>query len=989
MKKLLLIFSIFTITTLPAFGGKRDNCENAVIFSNVSDWPAEYKQKANDFLDTPLDKSFESEYFTGVGCKAVCKAGQKLSDCVTPKENKDECARLFAEQKMKDEYTQQFQQELCGYIPEDEKSDPRNMKQDNKISYWIEYKKNYDTNNTPKTASTGTTSAETITVTGTVLYDDGEPATGTIVQQISNPDNATTVDIDGKFTLENISKGEKIKIHMMTYKDEEIIASTTPIEITLESGNTTLNEAIIIACKPNNEVKNGTSHNKKCYPTECQTGYYLADSNDKPFSFPDGCLAPNGQIDFDSCPQILTDCWDEDNNTFVTSRKCALNTLKCKKLKQCNETDKTALESNGASKTGIKESTNTCIALECKCGYDLNNGECVKWAEKAPCDDKNEPKLPKNAASGKKMCDDKGKAYCEIGTCNDGFKVSENKKSCISTRGDACDATAVDKNATAGVQKMVDGKMTCVITDCARGFKPNKDGTKCVAGELSEEDSQARINELRDNAKAMKDKEQSTANKLLGAAGIGATGIGGMQMMSAMAEEKSDADAERAMRAYLATFHCEYGGGKNIAGGKTDIELPGGNELINLYSEYVNLANDIKVRKTALDMRPGIESEPILDAATSGLYDDVAVGKTTGAYTSLARALMDPTGEDAKKWQEQKQSTADQKKTGMITAGVGAAGSLIGNLAINSGDSKKNKVDEILDKYKGKKNEPVAEAGTLTENMSQANESNAPVVTSDIPTDNLQERNIAQSIEISEGTTKTLTMPVSKMFDNKNKLTNIAETEISKLLNKITGDACLLATEYRHDREDFDTFYPRVKELEKHLLSELSEIKDKSTQIDPTSSIIGAGECASTNNDCPKVTILLKCIKKDKIIPSNTAETEWQELKDNEYATLGDTIYQSSTHDTYKEYLTRAENACKTAKGAWENKRRVFTYIPNTAGTYNTYFHPVCKFNTEDQSPGSTRCKKMCDNEKIKCTQGGAFGHGNYTSCLILAPETN
>lgn len=219
------------------------------------------------------------------------------------------------------------------------------------------------------------------------------------------------------------------------------------------------------------------------------------------------------------------------------------------------------------------------------------------------------------------------------------------------------------------------------------------------AGELSESDSLAKIDELRDNATAMRDKEQSTANKLLGTAGIGATGIGGMQMASAMAEENADADAERAMRAYLATFHCNYGNTKNIAGGERDVELPGGNELINLYSEYVNLANDLKTRKTALDMRPGIESESILDAATSGLYDDVAIGKTSGAYTSLARALMDPNGADAAAWAAQKEETADKKKTGMITAGIGAAGSLIGNLAINSGKDKQNKVDEILNKY--------------------------------------------------------------------------------------------------------------------------------------------------------------------------------------------------------------------------------------------------------------------------------------------------
>ena len=63
---------------------------------------------------------------------------------------------------------------------------------------------------------------------------------------------------------------------------------------------------------------------------------------------------------------------------------------------QCEDKDKKELEKNGASETGIKDGT--CIALECKCGYDLNDGKCDKWND-APSDDVNEPQLPKNATS--------------------------------------------------------------------------------------------------------------------------------------------------------------------------------------------------------------------------------------------------------------------------------------------------------------------------------------------------------------------------------------------------------------------------------------------------------------------------------------------------------------------------------------------------------------------------------------------------------------
>ncbi len=210
-------------------------------------------------------------------------------------------------------------------------------------------------------------------------------------------------------------------------------------------------------------------------------------------------------------------------------------------------------------------------------------------------------------------------------------------------------------------------------------------------------EQEQKLTELRENAQAMKDKEQSTENKLLGAAGIGATGMGAMEMASAMAEQQADQDAEAAMRAYLATFSCKYGN-TTVTGGTQNAEIPGGNELINLYSEYVNLANDLKVRKNALGLKPGIESESILDSATAGLYDDVSVGKTSGAYTSLARALADPTGEDAQKWKAQQEQTAEKLKKGAITAGIGAAGSLVANLAINA-NSAKEKSDEIKRKY--------------------------------------------------------------------------------------------------------------------------------------------------------------------------------------------------------------------------------------------------------------------------------------------------
>ncbi len=187
------------------------------------------------------------------------------------------------------------------------------------------------------------------------------------------------------------------------------------------------------------------------------------------------------------------------------------------------------------------------------------------------------------------------------------------------------------------------------------------------------------IQELRDKADAAHERENSMANKMLGAAGIGATGIGGMMLMQGLSEQKADDNAEEQMAAYLSTFMCRYGDGR-AKGGESDIELPGANALLPLYSEYVTLANETKAMKTELDLKPGIESESILDNAASGLYDDENSGKTSGAFASLARALQNPDGEDAKKWAEQTEKASKNIKTGAITAGAGAVGGLVGHI---------------------------------------------------------------------------------------------------------------------------------------------------------------------------------------------------------------------------------------------------------------------------------------------------------------------
>lgn len=306
-----------------------------------------------------------------------------------------------------------------------------------------------------------------------------------------------------------------------------------------------------------------------------------------------------------------------------------------------------------------------------------------------------------------------------------------------------CNPDELDEiNATAGKTIMLDDMLVCNPSGCKNGFNLNKTnpeyntcdedsalennddteeieeekeeteedlqeddlagaGLKPVTPRLSQQESEQKVGELRDNYNAMKENEQSFANRMLGAASMGSMGIGGMMVASSLSEQKSDADAEQDMAAYLETFRCDYGAGRNIKGGESNIELPGASELIPLYSEYVSLANDLKLRKEQLGLKAGIEAEKILDSATTGLYDDVSTGITGGAYASLARALQNPDGEDAKLWAAQKEKTAKNLKTGAITAGVGAVVGIAGNVLINH--KVKNNANEIVTRYESMK----------------------------------------------------------------------------------------------------------------------------------------------------------------------------------------------------------------------------------------------------------------------------------------------
>ena len=220
--------------------------------------------------------------------------------------------------------------------------------------------------------------------------------------------------------------------------------------------------------------------------------------------------------------------------------------------------------------------------------------------------------------------------------------------------------------------------------------------------------------ELNENLDAMRETEQSFENRMLGGATMGATGIGGQMLASGLAEQSADDTAAMDMNAYLATFKCDYGMGLNINGGETNITLPGANILLPLRNEYIELATRLRQAKESLGLPLGIESVEILDPTDANLYDNAAVGVTD--YT------LDTAAERAASTE-----TDEKIQTGAITAGVGAAAGLVGNLIINR-DAPKERSREITAEYEKDKREIDNEIAENEQALTQAIEDNSKLV---------------------------------------------------------------------------------------------------------------------------------------------------------------------------------------------------------------------------------------------------------------------
>lgn len=363
---------------------------------------------------------------------------------------------------------------------------------------------------------------------------------------------------------------------------------------------------------------------------------------------------------------------------------------------------------------GMSSSTNMIIDELFKAGYDINKKsedgktfcDIVKYDDfvhfncpEIECNIQNKGKIQPCAMPNGFIQITDG---CEYDKKN-GTKICDGTKwsECSLERGDnkcryytdVCDCTSEAKKTDPNVIQADKQKNTgkCEIISCAEGYDISENKDKCITSGKANQNTNNNKNkdttlqEAEQKYQEAKAREQSLENRSLTTLTTAATGIGGMELAQGLAEQKADKDAERDMKAYMATFRCEYGNGKSVKSGTTEIELPGGNdqEMLKLRNEYFALAKSLKELKESLGMKSGIENEIILDKSQTSLYDDENIGITNGAYASLYRAEIGNETDQAK-INESKETSSKRAIGGGITAGVGTVGGAIGNNLINN-----------------------------------------------------------------------------------------------------------------------------------------------------------------------------------------------------------------------------------------------------------------------------------------------------------------
>lgn len=203
------------------------------------------------------------------------------------------------------------------------------------------------------------------------------------------------------------------------------------------------------------------------------------------------------------------------------------------------------------------------------------------------------------------------------------------------------------------------------------------------------------LKKFRDNATSV--SRTNMIDKAITGVSGASMGVGGMQLAQGLGEQAADKDATSQMQGYLSGLYCTYAGSR-VSYGATGVQLDGGNELDLMREEFINKATALKKTKEQLGLSSGIESEVVLDRATTGLYQNEGTNRAASEFGRLSEALLDDTGRDAQLIADQ-QATSQTRVTGGAIAAVGGAAVAIGGQTALEKLGASDKSDDIKEKY--------------------------------------------------------------------------------------------------------------------------------------------------------------------------------------------------------------------------------------------------------------------------------------------------
>ena len=334
------------------------------------------------------------------------------------------------------------------------------------------------------TDSANSSASATYLITGTVYDSDNTPMPGATVK-IVKPDNQklnnsdyTYTNNDGKFSINVPNDVTELEISFAFYKTKNVPISKTDnsITVTLEAETENLPAAISIACGPEQlkklhakKAEPRTDKDNGCYPTECESDRYK--------------LVGTGNT-AQCVDQVGKECTATDANVSKSKYVWENNTLKCE-IKKCNK------------------------------GYLPNDAGTACDVSEGPCTDAQIQQI-EHATAGELK-----RGVCHATECDAGYEAPRGK--CIAISGNCSpmpeNATSAHReyDSTAGVE-------VCIIDACRDGYRISNDKKSCIEPTLSQADAQKQIAELQENADAMREREQSLANRMVGGASMGAMG---------------------------------------------------------------------------------------------------------------------------------------------------------------------------------------------------------------------------------------------------------------------------------------------------------------------------------------------------------------------------------------------------------------------------------------------------------------------------------